>query len=73
MTEFNNYGYQHMLEVFRKTKENDDKKRLRFERDLFVVLAIIAISIIAILVSCIRIENYLKEITNALMVIAYAS
>lgn len=75
MMQFNQNDF--MLEKYIEYKKSEDarkaKSRIRFERDLFCALAVISVAVIAIMISCFKIENYLEEIMYALLEIAYGS
>lgn len=75
MNENNKYDF--ILESYIEHRKYQDNKkadaRRRFEKDLFCTLAVIGVAVVAIMISCLYIKNYLKEIMYALLEIAYGS
>lgn len=59
------------IQLLIKIEENKIKSRNRFERDIFISLSVLIIAVIAIMVSCFKIEKYLEEIMKCVIAIEY--
>lgn len=62
---------QRYIQLLIRYEESKIKSRRKFEKDLFIIVLILFCIIMMIMVSCLKIENYLEEIMKTVIAIEY--